>query len=690
MLFVWWFLLHHASICALADLTPSEIFPHPINLSKSDWKCPSDRPATITTVGTFCGIREVVHWPDGMASKVDIYYGIRYGQPPVGRLRFRKPVPPPAEPDKVFSANELQATCPQPRDTLFQECPAARMWQPNTLMSEDCLFLNIWVPSHTPSEMNSNEEKLAVMLWIYGGSFYTGTSTLSVYDGRFLAARQNVIVASLNYRVGPFGFLFTDQAEVPGNMGLWDQRLAMKWVKDHIGSFGGDPERITLFGESAGAVSVSAHLLSPWSHAFFTNAVMQSGSILGNWAVSNAVRALEQTNKFSKILGCTGNAVNTIDCLRKKSVKEILDAHDAMFNDASYFSVPFPPVLDQHFLPYENGLRLRQMRFMKTTGSVMFGINKNEGSYFLLYAFVNNSDWRGEHTQLPIRSRAEYLTCLRRVLELQDDIRPELTDPLIRYIDFEYETYDYIPTLASWTRRLEVISSDRSFKCPTITMANTATNQYVLSGPRIGSKLPVYFYEFQHRTASVQWPEWAGTMHGYEIEYVFGIPFSPQFQATFYRFTDEERRLSDMMMTYWANFARTGDPNILPLDKDVLNLNSPAGEAEERVDSVLEPKHITDYLEQVRLPGSLAKCEFSNWPQYLNETASYLIFGEEAGKLSVGSAPRRRQCLFWQRWYPALLLQISLLIITTKNIGLGEEIARITLAGREPEFKTKN
>ncbi|TPP57041.1 Carboxylic ester hydrolase [Fasciola gigantica] len=455
---------------------------------------------------------------------------------------------------------ELPPTCPQPKDTMFQDSAAARMWQPNTPMSEDCLFLNLWVPSRPLSDRSAMDQpKLAVMLWIFGGSFYMGTSTLSVYDGRFLAARQNIIVASMNYRVGPFGFIYMNNEEAPGNMGLWDQRLAMKWVKENIVAFGGDPERITLFGESAGAVSVSTHVVSPWSHAYFTNAIMQSGSIFGNWALSPGVDQLNRTQKFASILGChKGSELDKINCLRSKSVNEILDAHNTMFDPASYFYVPFPPVLDNHFLPYSAPNTFRQLHFLKPDGALMFGINKNEGSYFLLYAFVQNQHWRREQTQLPIHNRSDYLRCLRRVLELDDDDGPEYTEPLVRYTDFEYETYEYLPSLATWTERLETISSDRSFKCPTIDMALTATNIYRYAGRRSSHTLPVYFYEFQHRTASVPWPKWTGTMHGYEIEYVFGIPFSPQFQATFYRFTDEERRLSDMMMTYWANFARTG------------------------------------------------------------------------------------------------------------------------------------
>ncbi|KAA3671106.1 acetylcholinesterase [Paragonimus westermani] len=244
--------------------------------------------------------------------------------------------------------------------------------------------------------------------------------------------------------------------------------------------------------------------------------------------------------------------------MREKSVNELLDAHDAMFDPASYFFVPFPPVLDNHFLPYENEHRLQQMLHLKPTGALMYGVNKNEGSYFLLYAFVKTNNWHGDKTQLPIANREDYLNCLRRVLDLNNDDNPEITEPLVRYTDFQYETYTHLPSLASWTERLEMISSDRSFKCPTIKMATAVTSENRISGNRRAQTLPVYFYEFQHRTQSVQWPAWTGTMHGYEIEYVFGIPYSPQFQATYYRFTDEERKLSDMMMTYWANFARTG------------------------------------------------------------------------------------------------------------------------------------
>ncbi|VDL88588.1 unnamed protein product [Schistocephalus solidus] len=221
--------------------------------------------------------------------------GIRYAQPPVGFLRFRKPLSPDPEPDKVFSAVQKPDACYQVIDTMFQASPGAQMWQPNTPLSEDCLYLNIWVPILPEEQRCEKDKKLPVMVWIFGGSFSTGSSVLNVYDGRFLSTRQNVIVVTLNYRLGPFGFLYLNYSGAPGNMGLWDQRLAIKWVKDHIEHFNGDPDRITLFGESAGSVSVSAHVISPWSHSFFRNAILQSGSVFGYWGVETAQKQLNQS-----------------------------------------------------------------------------------------------------------------------------------------------------------------------------------------------------------------------------------------------------------------------------------------------------------------------------------------------------------------------------------------------------------
>ncbi|VDK50025.1 unnamed protein product [Taenia asiatica] len=122
------------------------------------------------------------------------------------------------------------------------------------------------------------------MVWIFGGGFFSGTSTLDVYDGRYLAAMESLIVVSMQYRLGPFGFLFV-ASQIGGNMGLLDQQLALKWVQNHISAFNGDPKRVTLFGESAGAVSVGLHYLAPSSRQLFQRMILQSSSPLSRWAL---------------------------------------------------------------------------------------------------------------------------------------------------------------------------------------------------------------------------------------------------------------------------------------------------------------------------------------------------------------------------------------------------------------------
>ncbi|VDD78597.1 unnamed protein product, partial [Mesocestoides corti] len=182
--------------------------------------------------------------------EVDAYLGIPFAKPPVGSLRFAKP-----KAVKLWKgqldATQRPNTCWQYLFSGFDKAnPAARVWVNNTRMSEDCLYLNVWVPANMPQD----GKPLPVMVWIFGGGFFSGTSTLDVYDGKFLAAKEGVIVVSMQYRLGPFGFLYVD-SEVDGNMGLLDQRLALKWVQKHIAKFGGDPTKVTLFGESAGAAS---------------------------------------------------------------------------------------------------------------------------------------------------------------------------------------------------------------------------------------------------------------------------------------------------------------------------------------------------------------------------------------------------------------------------------------------------
>uniref|UniRef100_H2ZN22 Carboxylic ester hydrolase n=1 Tax=Ciona savignyi TaxID=51511 RepID=H2ZN22_CIOSA len=161
--------------------------------------------------------------------------------------------------------SEFGNSCIQEDDLVFGNFTGSQMWNSPNAKSEDCLYLNVWTPVRS-----RHAEPLAVLVWIYGGSYYSGTSSLALYDGRYLAATGGVVVVSLNYRLGPIGFLAPLADETPGNVGLLDQQLALKWVRDNIREFGGNPNNVTVMGESAGAASIGLHTIAPSSRGLFS------------------------------------------------------------------------------------------------------------------------------------------------------------------------------------------------------------------------------------------------------------------------------------------------------------------------------------------------------------------------------------------------------------------------------------
>ena len=248
-----------------------------------------DGPVVETEYGKVQGFRYSVQELEGVSGSA--YLGIPFAEPPVGSRRFRRPEPLRRPWTGIRNANRLPSSCYQEPDVFFgEEFPGSTMWNPNTELSEDCLMLNVWVPDD-PRSRNTrrpkNDAKKPVMVWIFGGGFYSGTTTLDVYDGRILAAEYDVVVVSVGYRVGALGFFCLDHPSAPGNMGLFDQLMGLQWVQRNIGAFGGDANNVTLFGESAGSASVSLHLLSPLSRDLFHRAILQSGSANMPWATTS-------------------------------------------------------------------------------------------------------------------------------------------------------------------------------------------------------------------------------------------------------------------------------------------------------------------------------------------------------------------------------------------------------------------
>lgn len=169
-------------------------------------------------------------------------------------------------------------------------------------------------------------------VWIYGGGFIAGTSTLKVYDPRIIVAETQVIFVSIQYRISIFGFLYMNHEDAPGNQGLIDQNLALKWIQNNIQYFGGDSSKITIFGESAGSVSVSLHLLSPLSSNLFHNAIMESGTALSDWALLSYEDAMERYSGILQHIGCNStNVTEALECAREVDPKTAIEKSDEYF-----------------------------------------------------------------------------------------------------------------------------------------------------------------------------------------------------------------------------------------------------------------------------------------------------------------------------------------------------------------------
>ncbi|XP_054165692.1 cholinesterase-like, partial [Oppia nitens] len=248
------------------------------------------------------------------------YLNIPYAEPPLGRLRFAKPEPL-KHPKQLIDGTKTGNSCWQSvlNDTMYKD------FFGNLTKNEDCLVLNVWSPNNdnkTPDILKP------VMFWIHGGGLLYGSSFQKQYNGSALAA-HDIVVVSINYRLSWFGFLFGDNVSAPGNVGLFDQVLALEWVRDNIHRFGGHKDQITIFGESAGSWSVSTLLLSPYAKGLYKRAIMESGAEFFNKlkAPIDKTSTLTECKQLARYFNCSEN--HWLDCLRKVDAEDIIDADDS-------------------------------------------------------------------------------------------------------------------------------------------------------------------------------------------------------------------------------------------------------------------------------------------------------------------------------------------------------------------------
>ncbi|XP_069822449.1 carboxylesterase 1D-like isoform X2 [Dendropsophus ebraccatus] len=369
---------------------------------------------------------------------------------------------------------------------------------------------------------------LPVMVFIHGGALLMGGAAF--YDGSALSTYENIVFVAMQYRLGILGFLSTGDGQASGNYGFLDQVMALQWIQENIADFGGDPNSVTIFGESAGAVSVSALMASPLCKGLFHHAIMESGvTLIPGVIVNKTEDLLHFRDLVATISGC--DPTSLVDCLKKKTTDEILSI-------MSHMNIPNLPVsVDGVFLTKSP----KEMLYTKQMYNVpiIIGVNEQECGW-LLPKLLNASDileeMDKETVQATLKNSPHLGITSHMIPSLLDEYFGDTNDP------------------AELRNRFLDLCGDISLVMPSIRAARYHRD----------SGFPVFFYEFQHCPSVLKdlRPDFVKCDHGDELMFVFGGPFLRD--GTFFslgEIPNEEKALSQTVMKYWANFARHGDPN---------------------------------------------------------------------------------------------------------------------------------
>ncbi|XP_071235274.1 neuroligin-2-like isoform X2 [Salvelinus alpinus] len=531
---------------------------------------PANKLPTVTTnYGKLRGLKKDLN--NEILGPVEQYLGVPYATAPIGDRRFQPPEAPGSW-QEIRNATAFAPVCPQNVHGVLPEIMLP-VWFTDNLdvaasyiqnQSEDCLYLNVYVPTedgpltkkHDESTMNRprdedirDRRKKPVMLFIHGGSYMEGTGNM--FDASVLAAYGNVIVVSMNYRLGVLGFLSTGDQSAKGNYGLLDQIQALRWLNENIGHFGGDPERITIFGSGAGASCVNLLILSHHSEGLFQRAIAQSGSAISSWSVN--YQPLKYTKILARRVGCShSETAELVDCLRKKNFRELVDQD---IQPARYH-IAFGPVVDGDVVPDDPEILMQQGEFLNY--DILIGVNQGEG-----LKFVDDSEDNDG-----ISAAAFDYTISNFVDNLYG--YPEGKDILRETIKFMYTDWADRDNGDMRRKTLLALFTDHQWVAPAVATAKLHAE----------FQSPVYFYTFYHHCQTETRPEWADAAHGDEIPYVFGVPMIGATDLFPCNFSKNDVMLSAVVMTYWTNFAKTGDPN-LPVPQDTKFIHTKPNRFEE-------------------------------------------------------------------------------------------------------------
>jgi para-nitrobenzyl esterase len=441
------------------------------------------------------------------AASVGRFLGIPYAAPPIGPLRWRLPQPP-VPWQGTRDSTRFGAMCPQPSGE--EDLSSA---------SEDCLFLNVYAPF--PLHPGH-----PVMVWIHGGTNTEGSG--SFYDPTPLVETGSVVVVTLNYRLGALGFLahpaLDAESGTSGSYGLADQQMALRWVRDNIAAFGGDPHNVTLFGESSGGMNVLSQLVSPPSAGLFQKAIIESGAFLLDTQGLKASEA--QGRDFANTIGCPDQSAA---CLRSKSVSEVLAKQGNPMDTRVAYALA---TVDGMILPLSQRAALAAGRFHRVP--VLFGNNAQEGRMFVPPS-LSAADYPGTLAGYA-REAHRPVTGVQRAYPLAGFAAPA---------DGAAAAY-----------------GDASFACTDHSIARL-----------LARRVPAYEYEFGDDAAGTA-P--MGPTHGAELRYLFGVTFmGPVLDGSPTTLPAASQSLALAMRRYWTGFARNsspGQPN-LPVWQEVRSGN---------------------------------------------------------------------------------------------------------------------
>jgi para-nitrobenzyl esterase len=443
------------------------------------------------------------------------FLGIRYAAPPTGDGRWASPEPA-AKWDEPLQATTHGAAC--------QQRVSGSFGTPTVAVDEDCLFLNIHAPA-------SATGKRPVMVWYHGGGYTGGMG--GDYDGRLLAADNELVVVTVNYRLGVFGFLASSgltadsETESSGNYGIQDQRAALEWIRDNIAAFGGDPRKVAIVGESAGAGSVCSHVVSPKSKGLFHAAIMQSGVCAGVQPMLTLQEAEAEGDTFAAGLGCPGTDAEAAACLRAKPAEQLREAGGGGSTGGAT-ALPLRPIVDGDVIPDQPNDLLSSGKVNKVP--VISGYNSDEGSTFVF-------------TEYEVKGKPVTPEGYGAAVEKMFAASADPTEVVATYPASKYST-------------------------PSNALAAARTDQSIcriLRGTqRIGEALPTYAYKFADRDTPFLGGKPAtldvGAGHGFEMQYLFGSQGVPLVRTIPTPFNERQKAVAERLIAYWVAFMTDGKP----------------------------------------------------------------------------------------------------------------------------------